>query len=118
MAISTRESILELEEKLKQAELGPDPSFFQQYLDDNMTLLWNGEVCRPKNHIVEAHKPEKGNKFTKVEMTDMEVVDHGDSAVVTCKGRYEGANGVHEIKFMRVWSRKPEGWRIIAGINY
>lgn len=51
-------------------------------------------------------------------MSDMNIVDHGSTAVVTCTGTYEGAGGKHQLKFMRVWAKKPEGWRIVAGANY
>lgn len=90
---TTHKEILELEEKLKQAELVPDPDFFQEHLDENMILIFDQKACSPKAHIVDAHRPEKGNKFTRVEMSDMKIVDHGNTAVVTCEGTYEGPNG-------------------------
>ena len=36
--MSTREEIMHLEECLRQAELGPDPSFFEEHLADNAVL--------------------------------------------------------------------------------
>lgn len=50
--------------------------------------LIDGEPAKAK--VVAAHRPGAGPKFTKVEMSDFKIVDHGDAAVVTCKGSYEG----------------------------
>lgn len=113
--MSTVDEIRDLEDRLRLAELGPDPSFFEQYLDNEMVFVGDGKAMQPKAHIVEAHRPEKGQKFTRVEMTDMTIVDHGDAAVVTCEGTYEGQHGTHHLKFMRVWAKKGGRWKIIAG---
>ena len=113
--ISVKIEIESLEERLKQAELGPDPDFFEKHIDDDMVFVADGTSSRPKRQIVEAHRPGKGQKFTRVEMSEMVIVDHGDAAVVTCKGTYEGDKGTHVLKFMRVWAKKPDGWKIVAG---
>lgn len=112
---TTRQEIVSLEERLREAELAPDPNFFQEHLDDGMVMVTNGEASSPKAHVVEAHQPGKGTKFNRVEMSDMQIIDHGASAVVTCKGTYEGPKGIQHLKFMRVWVKKAEGWRIVAG---
>ena len=119
MATTTTEvEVLELENALRDAELKPDSDFFQTYLDDEMVMVTEGKCCKPKAMIVEAHKSGGEHKLTKVEMSEMQVVAHGDSAVVTCTGEYEGPKGTFQMKFMRVWTRKPEGWRIVSGVNY
>jgi hypothetical protein len=109
--MSTRDEIIALEERLRQAELGPDPAFFEQVLADD--ALIDGE--RAKATIVAAHRPGPGPKFTKVEMSDFEIIDHGEAAVVTCKGSYEGAQWSGTLKFMRVWLKRDGSWQIIAG---
>jgi hypothetical protein len=113
--ISVQTEIESLEERLKQAELGPDPEFFEKHIDDDMVFVVNGQTSKPKTLIVEAHRPGKGQKFTRVEMSDMTIIDQGSAAVVTCQGTYEGPEGTHVLKFMRVWCKKPDGWKIIAG---
>ncbi len=107
--------IAELEEHLRQADLGPDPEFFRTYLDDRMVLMSDGDICSPKAHIVESHQPGKGQKFDRVEMTDMKILEQGNGAVVTCIGNYEGPAGKFGMNFLRVWVKKPEGWKIVAG---
>ena len=109
--MTTKEEILKLEEELRQAELGPNPDFFQRVLADEALL--DGQKLKSK--VVEAHKPGKGPKFEKVEMTEMKIIDHGDAAVVTCKGLYEGPQWSGSLTFMRVWHKRSGKWQIIAG---
>lgn len=73
------------------------------------------EPSLAKAQVVEAHRPGKGPKFTRVEMTDMQVLDHGAAAVVTCQGTYEGPQASVKLKFLRVWLKQNSRWQIIAG---
>ena len=109
--MSTIDEIRALEERLRQAELGPDPAFFEEFLADDVLL--DGQLAKAK--VVEAHRPGKGPKFTRVEMSDWRILDHGTAAVVTCRGVYEGPQGSHALRFLRVWLRKNDRWQIIAG---
>ncbi len=105
-----------LEERLRLAELGPDPSFFEEVLADDAVLVApDGHASFAKSKVVEAHQPGKGPKFTRVEMSDMKIVGHGAAAVVTCQGVYEGPQGSVTLKFMRVWLKKNNRWQIVAG---
>jgi uncharacterized protein DUF4440 len=61
-----------------------------------------------------AHQPGAGPKFTRVEMSDLEIVEHGAAAVVTCRGTDEISNGSVTLKFMRVWLKRDGRWQIIA----
>jgi hypothetical protein len=105
------EEIKKLEELLRQAELGPDPQFFADVLADDAVL----DGVHAKAKVVEAHRPGKGPKFAKVEMSDFAFVDHGNAVVVTCKGTYEGPQWSGALKFMRVWLKKGSRWQIVAG---
>lgn len=111
--MSTTDEVMALEERLRQAELGPDPAFFEEYLADDVVL--DGQQLKAK--VVEAHRPGsgKGQKFTKVEMSDFKLVEHGRAVVVTCQGHYEGPQFTGTLKFMRVWLKEDGRWRIIAG---
>ena len=113
---SVQDEIAALEEKLRLAELAPDPHFYEGALADNAVIVdQNGRASFAKAQIVEAHRPGKGPKFTRVEITDLRIVDHGDAAVVTCKGSFEGPQFTGTLKFMRVWLKKNGRWQIVAG---
>jgi Domain of unknown function (DUF4440) len=108
--------IAALEERLRLAELGPDPRFFEEALaEDAVMVSQNGQPSLAKSKIVDAHKPGSGPKFTRVEMRDMTILDHGEAAVVTCQGIYEGPQFSGTLKFMRVWVKKSNRWQIVAG---
>jgi hypothetical protein len=107
--------IADLEERLRLAELGPDAQFFEDALADDAVMISLDGPSFAKREIVEAHRPGKAPKFTKVEMSDMKILDHGNAAVVTCQGTYQGPTAKHRLKFMRVWLKKNDRWQIVAG---
>jgi hypothetical protein len=118
--MSVHEEILALEEQLRLAELGPDPAFFERRLADDTVL--DGQLAKSK--VVAAHQPGGPAKFTKVEMSDFRLLEHGPAVVVTCSGVYEGPHGFprrgsrsasHTLKFMRVWLKRGTDWQLIAG---
>ena len=108
-------AIAELEERLRLAELGPDPKFFDEVLDDNVALISENRQSVGKSKVVDAHRPGKAQKFTRVERSDMIIIGHGTAAVVTCRGTYEGPQSSVTLKFMRVWVKKNNQWKIMAG---
>src|ERR1700691_1559679 len=97
--MSTIDEIIDLEERLRQAELGPDSAFFEKVVADDAVI----DGLRIKDKIVAAHWPGGGPKFTKVTVSDMKIADHGTAAVVSCTGTYEGAEWSGTVKFVRVW---------------
>jgi hypothetical protein len=114
--MTVRDEIIQLEERLRRAELEPDPAAFKELLDDEVVLT--DESGRPffaKQKVVDAHRPGTGPKFTRVEITDVQIVDHGVAAVVTCTGTFEGPQGSFTLRFLRVWACKDGKWRIVAG---
>jgi hypothetical protein len=110
--MTTVEEITALEENLRHAELGPDPQFFKDVLADNVVLN-----NRPGwDRVMDAHRAGDTPKFTRVEMSDLDIRQHGDTAaVVTCKGKFEGPNWSGTLQFMRVWLKTDGAWKIIAG---
>jgi hypothetical protein len=113
--MSVRKEILALEERLRQAELSPDPKFFEEHLADDAIMISDGKLDFIKEKVVEAHKPGRGQKFLDVQMSDMKILDHGVAAVVTCKGTYHTQDKVFTLNFMRIWVKKGSKWQIIAG---
>lgn len=110
--MTTDDDIRRLEQQLRRAELGPDAAFFEKHLADDVIL---DGARGMKETVVAAHQSDGTAKFSKVEMSDLFIVDHGDAAVVTCTGTYEGAKGPFTLKFMRVWIKRAGRWQIIAG---
>jgi ketosteroid isomerase-like protein len=115
--LSTVQSeIAALEERLRVAEIGPDPKFFEEALADDVVLVsQNGDAAFAKRKVIEAHQSGKGPKFTRVEMRNVNIIDHGTAAIVTCEGTFEGPQSTVTLKFMRVWLKKHDRWQIVAG---
>jgi len=110
------QEIRALEKQLIEAELGPDPAFFETHLaEDVIVLTGDGKTAFAKRQIVEAHRPGQGPKFVRVEMNEMKIIPHECAAVVTCVGTYATADTSFALQFMRVWVRKATGWQIVAG---
>jgi hypothetical protein len=114
-SMSVRYEIEVIEERLRQAELGPDPSFFEEALADDAVFVSNGDPAFDKRQVVEAHRPGNGPKFTAVEMTDMRIVEQGPAAaVVTGKGTYDAPGNTFTLKFMRLWLKTNDRWQMVA----
>jgi ketosteroid isomerase-like protein len=113
---NVQQEIAALEERLRQAELGPDAEVFEELLADDALLLdQHGTAAFAKRKVIEAHRPGKGPKFIAVDITDLQIVDHGNAAVVTCTARLTGPQFSGALKFMRVWLKKEGRWQIVAG---
>jgi uncharacterized protein (TIGR02246 family) len=113
---NVKQEIAALEERLRQAELGPNAEVFEELLADDAVLVdQHGSATFAKRKVIEAHRPGKGPKFTAVEMTDLQIVEHGNAAVVVCTTRFTGPQFTGALKFMRVWLKQDGRWRIVAG---
>src|SRR4029077_11304374 len=55
---SVQKEIGALEERLRLAELGPDPKFYEEALADDAVLVsQNGQPSMAKSKVIEAHQP-------------------------------------------------------------
>ena len=89
--------------------------FFEEVLADDAVIVSNGQAAFAKQRVVDAHQPGTAPKFTRVEMKNGTILDHGTAAVVTGEGLYEGPQSSVTLKFMRVWVKTQNGWQIVAG---
>src|SRR6185312_15532914 len=75
--VNTIDEITQLEEQLRLAELGPDPTFFKEALADDAVMASQDGATFAKAKIIEAHQPGGEAKFTRVEVSEMKIIDHG-----------------------------------------
>lgn len=110
------ETIARLEEQLRVAELGPDPAFFATTLADDVVLVQNGDVRFTKAQVVQAHQPTGRPKFVDVQTRDLRIVEHSDTAIVTCETVFTTPDRkTVSLKMLRVWHKRADQWQIIAG---
>ena len=113
MNTTLRSEVAALEERLRVAELGPDQRTFDELLADDVVLVAQDGAPFTKAMVVQAHDAGPGQKFTRVDVSELEIVDHGSTAVVTCRTQYHTRERSFTLKMMRVWLRS-DGWKIIA----
>jgi ketosteroid isomerase-like protein len=111
---SVQDEIAAIEERLRTAELRPDPDFFESVIADDAVLVSQDGVRLSRPSLIDAHRESSGANLTRVEMRDLTIVDHGDAAVVTCEGTFESPRGRSTQHFMRVWLKKDGRWQIVA----
>ena len=116
---AVHDEIAALEERLRLAELAPDPAFFEAILADDVVLSQNGNTGLTKQDVVAGHQPAGGPKFTSVETRDLKIVAHGDTAIATCEGVFTPpGNKAVSLHMLRVWQKRAGGWQIIAASIY
>ena len=112
---AVQDEIAELEDRLRLAELGPDPTFFENTLSDDVVLTQNGNLTLTKQQVVDGHQPRGGPKFIDVQTRDLRVADHGDTAIATCEGLFTTPDRkTLSLKILRVWHKRADCWQIIA----
>ena len=108
------EQIEALEETLRQAMLVSDVSTLNELIDDDLIFtLPDGSVI-DKQTDLEAHRSGI-QKFTALEISDRQVQDHGNFAIVIVKTEIVSQVFSGSFRFTRVWAEQPEGWQIVAG---
>lgn len=112
------EEIKKLEEQLRIAMLNSDVETLNELIDDSLIFAgFNGEIVS-KSIDLEIHRT-KRQKITKIEPLEQIIKMHGDCAVVAAKTRCEGTldeipiSGI--FRYTRIWAKKDDKWRIIAG---
>jgi hypothetical protein len=111
-----RAEVAAYEERLRLAELGLDFAALTELLSDNTVHVEpNGTMSVGREKVLDVHRREKQPPFTIVQRTNMVIVDHGEhAAVVTCKGVYVRDGRTTILKFVRVWVKRGNHWRIVA----
>ena len=117
MGTTQPSEIVALEERLRAAELGPDPEPFRELLDDHVVLLAQDGAPISKAMVVQAHEHSSRQKFERVEFEDVQMADHDDVVVVVCRTRYSAARKSFVLKTVRIWKR-TDRWRVIAAAMY
>jgi hypothetical protein len=109
----TREEIMHLEERLRQAELGPDPPSSRSIW--RTMSSWMGCSSRRESSKRTARLRQGAEGLRRSTWKYGTFVEHGPAVVLTCEGHYEGPQFTGTIKFMRVWLKRDGRWQIIAG---
>lgn len=103
-----------LEEKLRQAMLASNVSALDELIaDDLIFTLPNGLVINKQTDL-EAHRSGV-QKFIGLEISDRQVKDYGNFAIITVKTEIVSQVFSGTFRFTRVWAKQQERWQIVAG---
>jgi ketosteroid isomerase-like protein len=107
-----------LEEKLRQAMLNGDVEALDELIADDLVFTMHTGLVIDKQDDLDAHRTGI-QKFTKVELDDLQVRHYGDFAVVTVKallaGKFDGQDYSDIYRFTRLWVKRQNRWQIAAG---
>jgi len=111
--------ILELEERLRQADARPDPDtsgIFQELFADDVLLVGPGGVFDVAG-VLAGHRPPRKQNFDEVTVTDRTVRDLGEVVLVTCRTDYRRGARNFALRMLRVWKKRDGAWKVVVGVD-
>ena len=116
--MDTENIIIEYEERLRLAQLKSDVDELSQLLDDELVFTYlDGSLVRKEDDL-NLHKS-SDFQITKMEVIDRKIVTFDNTVVVNVLMDASAVFGEdtqnEEIRYIRVWHKFTDGWRIISG---
>jgi hypothetical protein len=112
------ESLRECEAALRRAQLAGDAAELDRLVDDALVFTGPDGALYGKADDLEAHR-EGWVRITRLEPSEERVVRVGYVAVVSVRmemaGSFRGVPFAGPFRYTRVWSARPDGWRVVAG---
>lgn len=113
-----KNTIIELEEKLRLAMLNSDLAELDQLLSPNLLFTNHLGVLVSKEDDLKAHAS-KAFVFKSLDLSESKILIQENSAVVSVKadiqGDYNGQPANGRFRFTRFWSNTLGKWQVIAG---
>jgi hypothetical protein len=110
--------ILECESQLRDAQFSNDVAMLDRLLDDELVFVALDGSIASKQDDLDAHRA-KRLRLTRSEPGERHVQRLGDAAVVSVRmemeGSWDGSHFAGAFWYTRVWCRRADGWRIVAG---
>lgn len=114
MSTAVEREILDLEERLKQADIVSDPEFLDEVLIDGFYFTGPGGAIYTKEQILQAHHPAGAQKFSRFETSDIRVREFGDTVIVTLRLDMTVQDHDYAFRYTRVWLKRDGRWKIVA----
>ncbi|MBC8086614.1 MAG: nuclear transport factor 2 family protein [Phycisphaerae bacterium] len=113
------EAIRKLEAELRLAQLHSDVAALDRLIDDALLFTGPDGTLATKAEDLALHR-NRLVEFTLHEPSEMQFVIVTDDVVVVAMrthlaGRYQNAAFAGDFRYTRVWARRGESWRIVAG---
>jgi len=113
--MDSKAEIAELEERLRQADIKADPAVIEEVFADGAAITGRDGRMFTKQDVINTHEPAGRQRVTCIDVSDVEIRDHGSFAVVT--GRMDLVDPAFPaaLRFTRVWMKRGGRWQIVAG---
>lgn len=114
----TEDEIVACEESLRKAQLTSDVGILDRLVDDGLLFSsFDGTIIRKEDDL-EFHRCGR-NKITKMDVIDRQMVHLGDTSVVSvlmdAEASIDGVPSATKMRYTRVWHKRENGWRLVAG---
>jgi hypothetical protein len=109
--------IREEELRLADASAAPDTSeILDPLLADDVLIIGPQGEFLDKAFLLDAHRAPKKQAFLDVKLSELKLKTLDDqTAVVCCRGDYKLANHAFSLRFLRVWRKVNDDWKVVAG---
>ncbi|HEX3748338.1 MAG TPA: nuclear transport factor 2 family protein [Bryobacteraceae bacterium] len=112
------DEILACEAELRQAQLTGDAAILERLLDDALVFTSFDGTLANKSDDLALHRSGR-LRITRMDPGDRRLLHLGDTSVVSVLMNAEailnGAALTAAMRYTRVWHKRPEGWRLVAG---
>ncbi len=112
------DSLRACEADLRQAQLASDVAALDRLVDDALVFTGPDGAIYGKRDDLDAHRHGMV-RITRLEPSDERIQRFGSIAVVSVRmemaGTFRSATFAGPFRYTRVWCKRPEGWRVVAG---
>lgn len=110
--------ILQAEERLRTAMLAGDVSELDALIDDRLLFVGPDGGAYSKADDLELHRS-GAERVTRIDVAEIQVRMHGSTAVAMVvadmAGEFQGTAFAGRFRYLRVWVRAEQGWKIAGG---
>lgn len=107
------DEILALEHRRIEAMIKGDVQALGEILADDLVYTHTTARLDTKASFIEAIRSGRSN-YRSVERKDVEVLNLGDTAVVTGQARFHVGNNKFEVRFIDVYAKRNGAWQMVA----
>jgi ketosteroid isomerase-like protein len=116
--MSIDDEILACEAELRQAQLSGDVVVLDRLLDDVLMFTNMDGTLASKSDDLSLHRSRR-LRITRMDPEDRQLLHLGKTSVVSvCMNAEAVLDGVAvaaTLRYTRIWHKRPDGWRLVAG---
>ena len=118
MEMNIEKIIVDLEDRLREAQLEGDIEELSHLIDDDIVFSGLDGSVVGKEDDLNLHKMEEFT-ITRMNLISREIHQFENTVVVNVLmdacAVFNGQSQADKIRYIRVWHKFPDGWRIISG---